>query len=61
MTGSPQEIDLASYRLKVRGKVDHPLSLTYDSLRCMSRIQTSDILICPGYFDWAGASLEFDI
>jgi DMSO/TMAO reductase YedYZ molybdopterin-dependent catalytic subunit len=63
MTGTPQEIDLASYRLKVTGKVDHPLSLTYDGLRCMARIQTSDILICPGYFEdeatWAGASLEY--
>jgi len=63
MTGTPQEIDLASYRLKVSGKVDRPLSLTYDDLRCMPRIQTSDVLICPGYFEdeatWAGASLEY--
>ena len=63
MTGTPQEIDLASYRLKVTGKVDRPLSLTYDDLRCMPRIQTSDVLICPGYFEdeatWAGASLEY--
>jgi DMSO/TMAO reductase YedYZ molybdopterin-dependent catalytic subunit len=61
MTGTPQEIDLASYRLKVTGKVDRPLSLSYDDLRCMPRIQTSDVLICPGYFEdvanWAGASL----
>ena len=61
MTGTPQDIDLASYRLKVTGRVDHPLSLTYDDLRCMPRIQTSDVLICPGYFEdeatWAGASL----
>ena len=63
MTGTPQEIDLASYRLKVTGNVDHPLSLTYNDLRCMPRIQTSDVLICPGYFEdeatWAGASLEY--
>ena len=63
MTGTPQEIDLASYRLKVSGKVDRPLSLTYDDLRCMPRIQTSDVLICPGFFEdeatWAGASLEY--
>ena len=61
MTGTPQDIDLASYRLKVTGRVDRPLSLTYDDLRCMPRIQTSDVLICPGYFEdeatWAGASL----
>ena len=63
MTGTPQEIDLASYRLKVSGKVDRSLSLTYDDLRCMPRIQTSDVLICPGYFEdeatWAGASLGY--
>ena len=61
MTGTPQEIDLASYRLKVMGKVNRPLELTYDDLRCLPKIQTSDVLICPGYFEdvanWAGASL----
>jgi DMSO/TMAO reductase YedYZ molybdopterin-dependent catalytic subunit len=61
MTGTPQEIDLTSYRLHVTGKVDHPLSLTYDDLRCLPKVQTSDVLICPGYFEdeanWAGASL----
>ena len=61
MTGTPQEIDLASYRLKVTGKVNRPLELTYDDLRCLPKIQTSDVLICPGYFEdvanWAGASL----
>jgi DMSO/TMAO reductase YedYZ molybdopterin-dependent catalytic subunit len=61
MTGTPQEIDLASYRLKVTGKVSHPLELTYDELRCLPKLQTSDVLICPGYFEdvanWAGASL----
>ena len=63
MTGIPQEMDLATYRLKVTGKVDQPLSLTYDDLRCMPRIQTSDALVCPGYFEdgatWAGASLGY--
>jgi len=63
MTGRPQEIDLTSYRLKVTGKVDHPLSLTYDELRCMPKVQTSDVLICPGAFEdeanWAGASLMY--
>ena len=64
MTGRYQEIDLDSYRLKVTGAVDHPLSLTYDELRCMPKIRTTDApLICPGYFEdgatWAGASLEY--
>ena len=33
MTGTPQHIDIASYRLKVTGKVDRPLSLTFDDSR----------------------------
>ena len=33
MTGTPQVIDLATYRLTVEGKVTHSLSLTYDDLR----------------------------
>ena len=61
MTGTPQEIDLTTYRLKVTGRVERPLSLTYDDLRCLPKVQTSDVLICPGYFEdeanWAGASL----
>lgn len=61
MTGTVQQIDLATYRLKVTGKVDRPLSLTYDELRCMPRLQCTCTLICPGLFtdraDWAGASL----
>jgi DMSO/TMAO reductase YedYZ molybdopterin-dependent catalytic subunit len=61
MTGTPQEIDLASYRLKVTGLVDHPLSLTIDELRCLPKITASPELVCPGFFldeaTWAGASL----
>ena len=61
MTGTPQEIDVTTYRLKVTGKVERPLSLTYDDLRCLPKIQTSAVLICPGFFEdeanWAGASL----
>lgn len=61
MTGTPQRIDLATYRLQVTGKVVRPLSLTYDDLRCLPRVEQSCLLICPGYFEdtatWAGASL----
>jgi DMSO/TMAO reductase YedYZ molybdopterin-dependent catalytic subunit len=63
MTGRVQEIDLQRYRLEVTGKVDHPLSLTYDDLRCMPRIETRSTLVCPGFFEdvatWSGASLEY--
>jgi DMSO/TMAO reductase YedYZ molybdopterin-dependent catalytic subunit len=62
VTGTAIEIDLASYRLEVTGKVDEPLSLTYDDLRCLPRVEAFCTLVCPGFFEdqatWAGASLE---
>ncbi len=62
MTGTVQNIDLATYRLKVGGKVNHPLSLTYDELRCLPKLTARPTLICPGYFEdvatWSGASLK---
>jgi DMSO/TMAO reductase YedYZ molybdopterin-dependent catalytic subunit len=63
MTGTPVELDLASYRLEVTGKVDNPLSLTVDDLRCMPRVEQWVTIVCPGFFQdqatFAGASLEY--
>ena len=63
ITGKAPEIDLASYRLKVAGKVDRPLSLTYDELRCMPKVEGSPELVCPGFFEdtatWAGVPLKY--
>jgi DMSO/TMAO reductase YedYZ molybdopterin-dependent catalytic subunit len=62
MTGGAQHIDLESYRLSVTGKVDHPLSLTYDELRCLPRVETAATLVCPGFFvdeaRWAGTPIR---
>ena len=62
VTGTAQQIDLESYRLKVSGKVDHPLSLTYDELRCLPKVETWAVLECPGFFidraTWAGAPIR---
>jgi DMSO/TMAO reductase YedYZ molybdopterin-dependent catalytic subunit len=66
MTGDVQKVGLekldpARYRLQVTGKVDHPLSLTYDDLRCMPKAKTNVPLICSGYFvdvaNWGGTPL----
>ena len=61
VTGTAPEIDFAGWRLEVTGKVDRPLSLTYDELRCMRRIELRCTLVCPGFFQdeatWAGAAL----
>ena len=62
MTGKPQHIDLENYRLQVTGKVDHPLSLTYDDLRCLLKVQATATLTCPGFFvdeaTWAGTPMR---
>ncbi len=60
-TGQAQKIDLAGYRLQVTGKVEQPLSLSYDELRCLPRVEASPDLECPGFFldhgTWAGVTL----
>jgi DMSO/TMAO reductase YedYZ molybdopterin-dependent catalytic subunit len=62
MTGTPTVVDLATYRLKVSGKVDHELSLTYDQIRALPRVTASPELVCPGYFaddaTWTGVPLK---
>jgi len=61
VTGQAQTIDLASYRLKISGRVNSPLELTFDELRCLPKVDCDCTIICPGFFadraDWAGASL----
>jgi DMSO/TMAO reductase YedYZ molybdopterin-dependent catalytic subunit len=50
VTGSALPIDLSQYRLLVSGLVDRPLSLSYDDLRCLPKVEAEVALICPGYF-----------
>jgi len=63
VTGKPQGIDLSNYRLNVVGKVDHLLSLTYDHLRCMPKVEVHCQLVCPETFvdeaTWAGVPMEY--
>lgn len=63
VTGGMQHIEIADYRLEVMGKVKNRLSLTYDELRCMPRIESRPDLICPGFFKdvatWAGTPLKY--
>jgi sulfite dehydrogenase (cytochrome) subunit A len=62
MTGTPTRVDLPTYRLKVTGKVDRPLSLSFDDIRRLPRLSSRPSLVCEGYFEdvatWAGASLS---
>ncbi len=61
VTGSMQLIDPVSYRLRVTGKVDPPLELTYEEIRCLPKVQASPVLNCPGFFideaTWAGTPI----
>ncbi len=50
VTGPAQEIDPASYRLRVIGLVAQPLSLTFDDIRCLPKVQGHVWLTCPGFF-----------
>ncbi len=63
LTGLMQWIDLSTYRLKVTGLVDHPLSLTYDELRCMPAVTDDPELVCAGVFtdyaSWTGVPLKY--
>jgi DMSO/TMAO reductase YedYZ molybdopterin-dependent catalytic subunit len=62
MTGKPQLIDIETYRLKVTGLVDNPLSLTLDELRCMRKVTSNPYLTCPGsftdYASWTGVPIK---
>jgi DMSO/TMAO reductase YedYZ molybdopterin-dependent catalytic subunit len=61
ITGTAPELDVDDYRLEVTGQVGNPLSLTYDDLRCMQKVERHTILVCPGLFQdeatWAGVPL----
>ena len=62
MTGAVQQLDLATYRLKLSGKVSHPLSLTLDELRCLPKVTASPELICGDLFTdsatWSGVPIK---
>lgn len=62
-TGTPQSVDLPSWRLTVSGKdVTAPLSLTYDELSKLPMVKKRVLLICPGFFydylEWEGIPLQ---
>jgi DMSO/TMAO reductase YedYZ molybdopterin-dependent catalytic subunit len=62
MTGTVQQLDLATYRLEVTGKVDRPPSLTLDELRCMPKVTATPVLACGDIFkdvvSWSGVPIQ---
>lgn len=63
ITGSYKIINTEIWRLRVTGKVDTPLELSYDDLRCMPRIESLTTIVCRGNFEdsatWAGVPLVY--
>jgi sulfoxide reductase catalytic subunit YedY len=62
-TGSPQTIDINSWRLEIEGKmVLNPVALRYEELMSMPMVKKKVILICPGVFvnyaEWEGVLLN---
>ena len=55
-------IDSKTYRLKVSGKVQRPLSLSYDQILKYPSLTETVLLICPGFFSnngrWTGVMLK---
>ncbi len=62
VTGTPPEIDFASYQLSVTGLVDYQISFTYDDLRCLPKVTDDPLLACRGYFEdvanWSGVLIS---
>ena len=63
-TMGPTDIstDLDTYRLKITGEVNLPLSLSYDEILRLPSITEDVLLICPGFFTnhgrWKGVPLK---
>ena len=53
--------DLDTWRLKITGKVQKPLNLSYDQVLELPTIERNVLLICPGFFTnhgkWKGISV----
>jgi sulfoxide reductase catalytic subunit YedY len=54
--------DIKTYQLKLRGAVDHPLSLSYEQVLKYPSVTETVLLICPGFFanngQWTGVSFK---
>jgi sulfoxide reductase catalytic subunit YedY len=62
VTGTPVDIDVKTYRLKISGAVDNPLSLSLEQIRAMEAHEEFVVLECPGFFtdegDWTGVPIS---
>jgi sulfoxide reductase catalytic subunit YedY len=58
---SDHNTDLNTWRLKITGKVQKPLNLSYDQVLELPTLERNVLLICPGFFTnhgkWKGISV----
>ena len=61
ITGTPIEVDIKSYRLKIIGAVEKELNLTFDEVKKLSSVRENIALECPGFFVdegyWTGVKI----
>jgi DMSO/TMAO reductase YedYZ molybdopterin-dependent catalytic subunit len=61
VTGTPQDVDITSYRLTVEGLLNTPLVLSYEELLRFTSFTRVVTLECPEYFvdiaEWTGVSI----
>ncbi|MCL5070010.1 MAG: molybdopterin-dependent oxidoreductase [Actinobacteria bacterium] len=61
ITGTPIDVDINTYSLKITGSVDKELSFTFDEIKNMKSVREEIVLICPGYFAdkgfWTGVKV----
>jgi sulfoxide reductase catalytic subunit YedY len=62
-TGTPQEVNIRRWRLKITGdKAGKTLRISYSRLLAMERVSRNVALVCPGAFsdraDWEGVPLK---
>jgi len=62
VTGSPIDVDPVTWRLAVNGAAARkPMSLSYDELAAMPRVNRVSLLICPEFFEdvaeWGGVPI----
>jgi DMSO/TMAO reductase YedYZ molybdopterin-dependent catalytic subunit len=62
VTGTPVDVDSESFRLRVGGAVERPLSLSLAQLREMPAVRADITLVCPGFFTdrgvWTGVPVR---
>ncbi len=50
VTGTAVDVDLATFRLKIEGAVERPLSLSFEQLKELPAVREEMKLECPGFF-----------